>query len=180
VYGSEADPATGKWSGANTTEEVFDETIDANFRGAYFIVQNALPHMSDGGAIVFTTFWFDAVGVAGTPAVSASKAELPNLTRQWPPSWSPEVSASTPVRRSRWIRPADSGNKCSRRSYRCECRLVTGTVLGTKTTVFPPASCNERASGSDVCDPVRDQSGFIFVMISRRCRFPSCNRCTHD
>jgi NAD(P)-dependent dehydrogenase (short-subunit alcohol dehydrogenase family) len=98
VYGSEADPATGKWSGANTTEEVFDETIDANFRGAYFIVQNALPHMSDGGAIVFTTFWFDAVGVAGTPAVSASKAELPNLTRQWPPSWSPEVAAKLVAR----------------------------------------------------------------------------------
>jgi NAD(P)-dependent dehydrogenase (short-subunit alcohol dehydrogenase family) len=37
--------------------------------------------MSDGGAIVFTTSWFDEVGVAGTSAVSASKAALRNLTR---------------------------------------------------------------------------------------------------
>jgi NAD(P)-dependent dehydrogenase (short-subunit alcohol dehydrogenase family) len=66
---------------AETTEEVFDEIIDANFRGAYFTVQKALPLMRDGGAIVFTTSWFDEAGVAGTSVVSASKAALRNLTR---------------------------------------------------------------------------------------------------
>jgi len=66
---------------AETTEKVFDAILDANFRGAYFTVQKALPLMSDGGAIVFTTSWFDEVGVAGTSAVSASKAALRNLTR---------------------------------------------------------------------------------------------------
>jgi NAD(P)-dependent dehydrogenase (short-subunit alcohol dehydrogenase family) len=66
---------------AETTEEVFDEIVDANFRGAYFTVQKALPLMNDGGAIVFTTSWFDEAGVAGTSAVSASKAALRNLTR---------------------------------------------------------------------------------------------------
>jgi NAD(P)-dependent dehydrogenase (short-subunit alcohol dehydrogenase family) len=66
---------------ADTTEEVFDEIIDANFRAAYFTVQNALPLMNDGGAIVFTTSWFDVAGVAGTSVVSASKAALRNLTR---------------------------------------------------------------------------------------------------
>jgi NAD(P)-dependent dehydrogenase (short-subunit alcohol dehydrogenase family) len=66
---------------AETTEEVFDEIVDANFRGAYFTVQKALPLMSDGGAIVFTTSWFDEAGIAGTSAVSASKAALRNLTR---------------------------------------------------------------------------------------------------
>jgi NAD(P)-dependent dehydrogenase (short-subunit alcohol dehydrogenase family) len=66
---------------AETTEEVFDDIFDANFRGAYFTVQKALPLLSDGGAIVFTTSWFDEVGVAGTSAVSASKAALRNLTR---------------------------------------------------------------------------------------------------
>jgi NAD(P)-dependent dehydrogenase (short-subunit alcohol dehydrogenase family) len=61
---------------AETTEEIFDEILDANFRGAYFTVQKALPLLSDGGAIVFTTSWFDEAGVAGTSAVSASKAAL--------------------------------------------------------------------------------------------------------
>jgi NAD(P)-dependent dehydrogenase (short-subunit alcohol dehydrogenase family) len=66
---------------AETTEEVFDAILDANFRAAYFTVQKALPLLSDGGAVVFTTSWFDEVGVAGTSAVSASKAALRNLTR---------------------------------------------------------------------------------------------------
>jgi NAD(P)-dependent dehydrogenase (short-subunit alcohol dehydrogenase family) len=66
---------------AETTEEVFDDIVDTNFRGAYFTVQKALPVMRDGGAIVFTTSWFDEVGIAGTSAVSASKAALRNLTR---------------------------------------------------------------------------------------------------
>jgi NAD(P)-dependent dehydrogenase (short-subunit alcohol dehydrogenase family) len=65
---------------AETTEKIFDEIVDANFRGAYFTVQKALPLMSDGGAIVFTTSWFDEAGVAGTSVVSASKAALRNLT----------------------------------------------------------------------------------------------------
>lgn len=66
---------------AETTEDVFDDIVDANFRGAYFTVQKALPLLRDGGAIVFTTSWFDVVGIAGTSAVSASKAALRNFTR---------------------------------------------------------------------------------------------------
>jgi NAD(P)-dependent dehydrogenase (short-subunit alcohol dehydrogenase family) len=66
---------------AEMTEEIFDDVLDANFRGAYFTVQKALPLLNDGGAIVFTTSWFDAAGIAGTSAVSASKAALRNLTR---------------------------------------------------------------------------------------------------
>lgn len=66
---------------AETTEELFDELLDTNFRGAYFTVQKSLPLLSDGAAIVFTTSFFDQVGLAGTSAVSASKAALRSLTR---------------------------------------------------------------------------------------------------
>jgi NAD(P)-dependent dehydrogenase (short-subunit alcohol dehydrogenase family) len=64
---------------AGTSEELFDEMLDTNFRGNYFTVQKALPLLTEGGAIVFTTSWFDQVGVAGTSAVSPSKAALPSL-----------------------------------------------------------------------------------------------------
>jgi NAD(P)-dependent dehydrogenase (short-subunit alcohol dehydrogenase family) len=66
---------------AETTEDVFDDILNANFRGAFFTVQKALPLLPDGGSIVFTTSWFDEVGVAGTSAVSASKAALGNFAR---------------------------------------------------------------------------------------------------
>jgi NAD(P)-dependent dehydrogenase (short-subunit alcohol dehydrogenase family) len=66
---------------AEMTPEAFDDVLNVNFRGAYFTAQKALPLLSDGGAIVFTTSWFVEAGVAGTSAVSASKAALRNLTR---------------------------------------------------------------------------------------------------
>lgn len=66
---------------AETTEDVFDDILNANFRGAYFTVQKALPLLVDGAAIVFTTSWFDEVGIAGTSAVSASKAALRSFVR---------------------------------------------------------------------------------------------------
>lgn len=62
---------------AETTEEVFDDILDAYFRGAYVTVQKGLPLLSDGRAIVFTTSWFNQAGVT----VSASKAALRNFTR---------------------------------------------------------------------------------------------------
>ena len=64
-----------------TSEALLDEMMDTNFRGAYRTVQKALPLLSDGGAIVFTTSYFGQVGLAGTSAVSASKAALRSLTR---------------------------------------------------------------------------------------------------
>jgi len=65
----------------STSEAPFDEMMDTNFRGAYFTVQKALPLLSDNGAIVFTTSYIDRVGIAGTSAVSASKAALRSLMR---------------------------------------------------------------------------------------------------
>ena len=41
----------------------------------------ALPLLKDDGTVVFTTSWFVETGVAGTSAVSASKAALRNFTR---------------------------------------------------------------------------------------------------
>ena len=64
-----------------TTEETFDEIFDTNIRGAYFTVQKALPLIADGGSIIFTTSWFAGVGIAGTSAVSATKAALRSLCR---------------------------------------------------------------------------------------------------
>jgi NAD(P)-dependent dehydrogenase (short-subunit alcohol dehydrogenase family) len=66
---------------ADTTEELFDEISNTNFRGAFFTAQKAIPLLSDGGAIIFTTSYFDEVGMAGTSVVSATKAAVRSLTR---------------------------------------------------------------------------------------------------
>jgi len=66
---------------ADTTEDLFDEISDTNFRGAYFTAQKALPLLVDGGAVIFTSSWFNEFGTAGTSVVSATKAAVRSLTR---------------------------------------------------------------------------------------------------
>jgi NAD(P)-dependent dehydrogenase (short-subunit alcohol dehydrogenase family) len=66
---------------ADTTEDLFDEISDTNFRGAYFTAQKAVPHLNDGGAIIFTSSYFDEFGMAGTSVVAATKAAVRSLTR---------------------------------------------------------------------------------------------------
>jgi len=66
---------------ADTTEQLFDEISNTNFRGAYFTAQKAIPLLSDEGAVIFTTSHFDEVGMSGTSVVSATKAAVRSLTR---------------------------------------------------------------------------------------------------
>jgi NAD(P)-dependent dehydrogenase (short-subunit alcohol dehydrogenase family) len=72
----------GKFSPVDqTTEALFDELMDVNFKGAFFTAQKALPLLKDGGSIVFNTSVVDSKGMAGASVYSASKAALRSLTR---------------------------------------------------------------------------------------------------
>jgi NAD(P)-dependent dehydrogenase (short-subunit alcohol dehydrogenase family) len=64
-----------------TTEALFDENIDINFKGTFFTVQKALPLLKDGGAVIFNTSVTDQKGLPGTSVYSASKGALRSLTR---------------------------------------------------------------------------------------------------
>jgi NAD(P)-dependent dehydrogenase (short-subunit alcohol dehydrogenase family) len=65
----------------DTSETLFDDVVNTNFRGAYFTIKKALSLLSDGGAVIFTTSWFVQAGIGGTSVVSATKAALRSLTR---------------------------------------------------------------------------------------------------
>jgi NAD(P)-dependent dehydrogenase (short-subunit alcohol dehydrogenase family) len=77
---------------ADTTEALFDEISDTNFRGAFFTAQKALPLLQDGGAVIFTSSYFDQCGMVGTSVVSATKAAVRSLTRSWPANSCPARS----------------------------------------------------------------------------------------
>jgi NAD(P)-dependent dehydrogenase (short-subunit alcohol dehydrogenase family) len=64
-----------------TSENLFDEMVDTNFRGAFFTAQKAIPLLARGGTVIFNTTFFGHIGVAGTSAYSASKAAVRSLTR---------------------------------------------------------------------------------------------------
>ncbi|MEM6281031.1 MAG: SDR family NAD(P)-dependent oxidoreductase, partial [Chloroflexota bacterium] len=66
---------------AAMTEEVFDEVMDINFKGAYFTIQKALPVMNDNGSIILNGSVNAVVGFANASVYSASKAAVHSLAR---------------------------------------------------------------------------------------------------
>jgi NAD(P)-dependent dehydrogenase (short-subunit alcohol dehydrogenase family) len=63
------------------TEDMFDEIMDINFKGAYFTLQQLLPLVNEGGSIVFNTSINAHIGMAGASVYAASKSALLSLTK---------------------------------------------------------------------------------------------------
>jgi NAD(P)-dependent dehydrogenase (short-subunit alcohol dehydrogenase family) len=64
-----------------TTEAVYDEIMDINFKGAFFTAQKALPLLKEGGAVVINTSVVSGIAVPNLSVYAASKAALRSLTR---------------------------------------------------------------------------------------------------
>jgi NAD(P)-dependent dehydrogenase (short-subunit alcohol dehydrogenase family) len=63
------------------TEEQVHEQFSINFKGTFFAVQKAAPILSNGGSIVLTTSFLNAVGTPGLSILSATKAAVRSLAR---------------------------------------------------------------------------------------------------
>jgi NAD(P)-dependent dehydrogenase (short-subunit alcohol dehydrogenase family) len=63
------------------TEEVYDEMLNLNAKGPYFIVQKLVPLMSEGSSVVFTTSMANVKAVPTLSAYGAAKAALRQMTR---------------------------------------------------------------------------------------------------
>jgi NAD(P)-dependent dehydrogenase (short-subunit alcohol dehydrogenase family) len=66
---------------AEMSERIFDQTMDTNFKGAYFTIQALLPLMADGGSIILNTSINAHIGMPGASIYAASKAALISLAR---------------------------------------------------------------------------------------------------
>ena len=63
------------------TEEGYDEMLNLNAKGPYFIVQKLAPLMPEGSSVVFTTSIANVKGMPNLSAYGATKAALRALTR---------------------------------------------------------------------------------------------------
>ena len=63
------------------TPEFLDETMNINFRGAFFSIQRALPYLNDGASIVLNTSINAHIGMPNSSVYAASKAALISLVR---------------------------------------------------------------------------------------------------
>jgi NAD(P)-dependent dehydrogenase (short-subunit alcohol dehydrogenase family) len=81
------------------TEEQYDEMLNLNAKGPYFIVQKLVPLMSEGSSVVFTTSMANVKAVAPLSAYGAAKAALRSMTRSLASELSPRgirVNAVSP------------------------------------------------------------------------------------
>lgn len=62
-------------------EATFDDDMNRNFKGAYFTAQAALPHMKDGGSIVFLGSPAGSKGFGGMSVYGPAKAAVRSLVR---------------------------------------------------------------------------------------------------
>ena len=63
------------------TEELFDQVMDINFKGAYFTVQKAVPYLNDNSSVILNTSINANIGMPTTSVYAASKAAVVSLAR---------------------------------------------------------------------------------------------------
>ena len=66
---------------ADTDEAQFDQLSNTNFKGAFFTVQKALPHLNDGASIILTSSVANQKGIPNFSVYSATKAAVRSLAR---------------------------------------------------------------------------------------------------
>lgn len=65
----------------STTEQDYDDMFDINAKGAYFTIQKALPHLSDGASVILNTSVVSHEGIANGTVYAATKAAMRSFTR---------------------------------------------------------------------------------------------------
>lgn len=66
-----------------TTEDIWDEQVDLNLKGAFFLVQAAVPHLErrGGGKVILVSSIAGVRAFVNCPAYCASKGGVVNLTK---------------------------------------------------------------------------------------------------
>lgn len=62
-------------------EKLFDELVDTNFKGVFFGIQKALPHMNDGASIIVTTSVTNQMSDPLMTAYAGTKAAVASLIK---------------------------------------------------------------------------------------------------
>lgn len=65
----------------NTSEPVFDETMNVNFKGAFFSIQKFIPILNNPSSIVLNTSFVVFKAFANTSVYTASKAALESVAK---------------------------------------------------------------------------------------------------
>jgi NAD(P)-dependent dehydrogenase (short-subunit alcohol dehydrogenase family) len=74
---------TGHGKLGETDEAVFDALANVHFKGVYFLTQQLLPHVADGGGILWVSSGLTRIAIPGYGPYAAMKAAGETLVRYW-------------------------------------------------------------------------------------------------
>ena len=97
------------------SEELFDEIMDVNYKGAFFTLQRALPLLSRGSSVILNASIAAHVGMAEPPPTQAARRRCSRSPRSHRRSWRSAASGSTRSRRVRSKRQSSESWACRRR-----------------------------------------------------------------
>ena len=69
-----------------TDESLFDAISNTNFKGVYFTVSYAVPHLNQGASVVLTSSIANEIGIEELGVYSATKAAVRSLARSFTPA----------------------------------------------------------------------------------------------
>lgn len=77
-----ANAGDGKFMPMDQIDEVlFDYMANINFKGTFFTIQKALPHLNNGASIIVVSATGQSMGFPGSTALAANKAAIRSLAR---------------------------------------------------------------------------------------------------
>ncbi|MEM6670708.1 MAG: SDR family oxidoreductase [Pseudomonadota bacterium] len=95
-----ANAGLGRFAPAEAVDEAhFDLISEVNYKGAYFTVAKAIPHLNDGASVIFTTSVVNVTGLPGATVYSATKAAVRSMARTFAAELAPRgvrVNAVSP------------------------------------------------------------------------------------
>ena len=144
---------------ADTDEDLFAQLVDVNYKGTFFTVKYAVPHLRKGASVILVSSCLDEMGMEGGSVYNSTKAAVRSLGR----SFTPELARidarinvlspgpiETPIHTSRGLSQEESDGVWSMFAERLPAGRVGQPEEMAKTALFLASDESSFLYGSEI------------------------------
>jgi NAD(P)-dependent dehydrogenase (short-subunit alcohol dehydrogenase family) len=144
---------------ADTDEDLFMQLVDVNYKGTFFTVKYAVPHLRKGASVILVSSCLDEMGMEGGSVYNSTKAAVRSLGR----SFTPELARidarinvlspgpiETPIHTSRGLSKEESDGVWKMFAERLPAGRVGQVEEMAKTALFLASDDSSFMYGSEI------------------------------